>query len=477
MKKIFTLIATALMAVSVNAKEEVSTFNPWSSSVTVEGKTFTLAGGWNGAGTNYTFGENDDKTAFDYVYIKYSGATGSPNFGIVYNEWLKTESWGESFVTITTGIPDGSGTVGIKLDKESVMQHGNAKENGQGIGDVYAKHVSGVQIQSGNAAATVTIEGVWFGTATEFAADGGDVPVRPSSGGTLTMWEGSLAFPDGWSASTTIDAKYFEVAEVGDVIRCKITPSGEPNFVFKHMDWSDYTELDGTKTYSADKTVVEATIASEDVLTYLKKNGFRIQGINFTLTSVELFVPLTYQEGKALTVSDNGNILSTEFQGYSDDAKVVFTCTVTGASGYNGWGNGKLTSIGEAVKVGEFTIKSGDTDPIDNEKSFTLNELKAALDEPGFYKDEKGDKIDTASGLAWSVWGFDEGKCTTVRKSAVIYEVTGFSGPGYQPKTTGIGVVSVGASVKASRYNLAGQKVDESYKGIVIMNGKKVVVK
>ncbi len=39
----------------------------------------------------------------------------------------------------------------------------------------------------------------------------------------------------------------------------------------------------------------------------------------------------------------------------------------------------------------------------------------------------------------------------------------------------GISTVKADANVNAPAYNLAGQKVSESYKGIVIMNGKKVV--
>ena len=177
MKKFFTLMAMAFVALSVSAKEEVELFTPWEGSgVTVDGGTLTIPGGYKGASTN--MGENDDKTAFDYVYMKYTGATGSPNFGIIYNEWVKTETWGEAYATITTAVPDGDGIVAIKLDKETIMKYGSAKEGGTGLGDVYAKHVQQIQIQSGNAAATVTVVGIWFGTREELIADGGDLPIR-----------------------------------------------------------------------------------------------------------------------------------------------------------------------------------------------------------------------------------------------------------------------------------------------------------
>lgn len=42
---------------------------------------------------------------------------------------------------------------------------------------------------------------------------------------------------------------------------------------------------------------------------------------------------------------------------------------------------------------------------------------------------------------------------------------------------TGIKTVKADATENGATYNLAGQKVDENYKGVVIQNGKKVVVK
>lgn len=43
--------------------------------------------------------------------------------------------------------------------------------------------------------------------------------------------------------------------------------------------------------------------------------------------------------------------------------------------------------------------------------------------------------------------------------------------------TTGINNITVDNAKKGVRYNLAGQRVNESYKGVVIENGKKIIVK
>lgn len=42
---------------------------------------------------------------------------------------------------------------------------------------------------------------------------------------------------------------------------------------------------------------------------------------------------------------------------------------------------------------------------------------------------------------------------------------------------TGINNITVDNAKKGVRYNLAGQRVNESYKGVVIENGKKMIVK
>ena len=42
---------------------------------------------------------------------------------------------------------------------------------------------------------------------------------------------------------------------------------------------------------------------------------------------------------------------------------------------------------------------------------------------------------------------------------------------------TGINNITIDNAKKGVRYNLAGQRVNESYKGVVIENGKKIIVK
>ena len=261
----------------------ISKFAPWDGT-SIEGNVITMGAGWKG-GAIYVGG---DMTQFDYVWIKFKNATGTPNFGITYDEWTSNADWGPVFAAVTTAM-DGTGMVGIKLDKKTVMVHGNAETGGVGIGDVYAQHVQQITIQGGNSAASVEVEGIWFGTTAEFVKAGGDVPVRPEAGGALTMWEGELVY-NGWGVSSTIDPKYFEVAEVGDIIYCSVKDvTADYNPIFKYQDWSDFTDIQAT--LAKDETHFEGKIATAEALDYLQKNGLRFQGVGFTLTKVELKVP------------------------------------------------------------------------------------------------------------------------------------------------------------------------------------------
>lgn len=286
MKKFFTLFVGAFMVLSANAKEEISVsgFTPWDN-CTIDGNTITMASGYKGG----AIAIGRDMTAYDYVWIKYNNATGSPNFGITYDEWQYNADWGPVFAS-TTAEMSGSGIVGIKIDKTTVMANGNAETDGVGKGDVYGQHVQQLTIQGQGGEAKVTVEGIYFGTAAEFVADGGDVPVRPEPGGSMTMWEGEMVY-DGWGVSSTVAAKYFEVAEKDDIIYCTVKDTtADYNPIFKNIStWQDLTDIQNTLV--KDENHFEGTIATEDVLAFLKANGLRFQGLGFTLTKVELKVP------------------------------------------------------------------------------------------------------------------------------------------------------------------------------------------
>ncbi|MBO4340340.1 MAG: BACON domain-containing protein [Bacteroidales bacterium] len=104
--------------------------------------------------------------------------------------------------------------------------------------------------------------------------------------GPVVLWDTEAAF-DSWSATIVIPAEKFETVMGDDIIRVFISGKGDDyNPIFKHAeDWSDWTELQGTKV-DADG-YFEATVP-DGAVDELKEKGLRFQGVGFTITKVIL---------------------------------------------------------------------------------------------------------------------------------------------------------------------------------------------
>ncbi len=290
MKRIFTFLVAAFMAVCANASvmaDEV-----------MAGAEYSYGGTW--AGNWFNQGDmNKDVSEYDYVYIKFSGVTGKVNFGIVYSEWLKKEAWGDSFYQDVVTISEEAGVVGIALEKTKTYAVGIDGVDNEFKGDIYAKHVRQLFVQDQGVASTIKVEGIWYGSKEEFE---------------------------------------------------EMKNANTPN----------------------------------------------------------------YGEPKEIAFDEYGNILASEFEGLSDEAKIEFTILVEGeATNANGsivgWGIGNIKSLKGSVDVGNLNLmKVGD-----NVYTYTLKQLRAALeDEPDQYDRQ---------GLYWNVW--NQGNATCSRKSVVAYDV------------------------------------------------------
>lgn len=192
-------------------------------------------------------------------------------------------------------------------------------------------------------------------------------------------------------------------------------------------------------------------------------------GGTITAKKVTITTKMNYvTEGRNIAFDEWGSILASEFNGLSDDAKIVFTYNCAGeVSEYPGWGCGQLKSIDQSIDLN----RNFPMGPVgDNTETMTLADIKDALnagpDQYGRY------------GLYWNVWGQGEGKATVTRVSVKAYEVAGFTGEGYKDPTsagsgTGIENITVQPEGNGAAYNIAGQRVNSTAKGLVIRNGKK----
>ncbi|MDE6355104.1 MAG: hypothetical protein K2L56_08665 [Prevotella sp.] len=100
-----------------------------------------------------------------------------------------------------------------------------------------------------------------------------------------------------------------------------------------------------------------------------------------------------------------------------------------------------------------------------NQKDFTALEATTAYEEDG-------------SNYRWTwTWNIEAGNTYVLTERGGTGRLSGF---GYTSNGTGTGIQNVAAektTVDTPAYNLAGQKINDSFKGIAVKNGKKVVVK
>lgn len=171
---------------------------------------------------------------------------------------------------------------------------------------------------------------------------------------------------------------------------------------------------------------------------------------------IEFFAVKKYGTPKSVAFDEYGNILASEFDGYSDDAQVKFTYTVTTTLGeqghFNGWGIGAVKDIG-CTSDGLEINKAAEGD---NVLVTTLGEIKSLLS----IKDQY-DRF----GLNFNVWPVNDNRdgvfaITVTRKSVTIAEVV----------TTAMRPVATGSEVvKTEYYNLAGVRSAEPSKGMNVV--------
>lgn len=219
-------------------------------------------------------------------------------------------------------------------------------------------------------------------------------------------------------------------------------------------DWSRYNKLtvviesynnDYGKVYfknTSDATIAEQTFSTISSQTSVTVNFDPTQATSVKQVAIQgkasgdvikvsrvyLTEAIEYEEtGTAIEYDQWGNILASEFEGYEDNAKVVFTYTTTGeltnASGsIVGWGTGSITSLGDnSIKVADVPIKALG----ENTLTFTLGELRTAL--------EAGPDEYDRYGLYWNM--YPQGNSTSTRTSVMIYKAKTTTSPSFSAVT------------------------------------------
>ena len=283
MKKFFTLVIAACAAFSASAKQNLDLFSPWGGTCILEGTTYTFDGSWAGAGLwlgTEIDGVNTwcDASAYDYAYIAYSNHTGGDiSFGVCYNHWEKTESWGDVYTTVSKKADMPEGIVAIKLDKTSASDGGKT----------YAEEIRQLQLQDAGTAGSITIDEVAFITEEEYqailAGQGTTVKTKefglPGDAGVIEMTEGENAA--GWYASSWLGLE--NIADEGYTCFVLEVASAAAPFQVLAQNWPDGVQrVQKFEATTEPITVVYYIGEGEDQLAGLGQ--FAFQNMNITDT-------------------------------------------------------------------------------------------------------------------------------------------------------------------------------------------------
>ena len=480
MKKLFTLMAMALVAMSASAAQLDLTLEDlgsgWSSSYDAATKTITYDDAWTGRG--WWLGEAD-YSAYDNVVIDFEDQPIGVQVVIEYN--------GGQANTVQ-GIGAGVTQVIATLDAE-----GKAS-------------VKQIYIQS-KAKGAVVLKRAYVATADDVVKE----PVKDvvlSSGDDLTLAAGGFGWncPQGWIALdlTDYNTVVFEIASVegGAKATVQLVPAAGGEAENQEIPFI---------------TSAEAQTYAFDISTYKTLNQFAYQNTNKGADEEETAI----KESKVVVTKVY--ITAKERSEFPENP-----------SAGGGEGGEAATLIDYPTKKDGITLNQDgtctyatvkihtNTDAIDGIKfanSYTaegaLNNNYATLEVDGGFK--KGDKIEIAGAfnnsdetkksavdlftvdgttptVLFTTKQFVNGKLVADDPESETYTLTADADKLYlgrngntatfvtllkvvRDSATGIQEIPVKVVFNDAIYNLAGQKVNETYKGIVIKNGKKYIQK
>lgn len=219
MKKIFTLAAAVMAALTINAKEDIDI-----SSIATDG-VVTFNGGWQWKGITYSTNDESgattyaDKSAFKYVVFEYStGTCADVNVIAQYLPDGTTGQWGANYynTTASNSVNGKGGILAVQLDPE------------------HSDSLNAIALQNQNTSGTITITSAYFATQEEYDAAKAEADkIEKTADLDVTGGEHALKAGDwGWDSKwldkdvTDFNTIVFEIASVTG--HGKITVQGQP---------------------------------------------------------------------------------------------------------------------------------------------------------------------------------------------------------------------------------------------------------
>lgn len=470
MKKIFTLIAMALMAVGANAQTKIfDAANEAWSSVDLEGTTTVGDVTWYGGGNASI--ASGSKTFADEVQwtarIKFGGKSTFKSGSTLVRVFTFTPTKSGKVKVYCVGGGAGDRTTYISqsitsTDRDTETAIGSFKSTEQAIGIAEATVEAGemVYVWADN---NVGIYGITF---EEVATEAADATFSLTNTNINTYQTSQIKVNskpglDGLTMKNlTFDNNVISIDETG-----KITPvaAGTSAITFT-TDAVDGKYKAGTASLSI--TVTAATLDEQESVSATSTWDWSKFGV------------------LEIKLDDNTNPKKTDEFVLSNVITYGY-CTTIGTD----FGNAKALKVKMEYPVRGGSYCQGASIKIN---TTVAGKLSVTYSNTGTRTDEAQRRYLNVNGTNYGTGTMDPEQITTDDIPVAAGEVTisGRMGSDTEPQflryykivftksdTDGIADVKVIAEQNAPAYNLAGQKVDKSFKGVVIQNGKKMIQK
>ena len=479
MKKIFTLIAAALMAVGANAMEDIdlNKINGFEF-----GKSLTL-GEWDWKGATISTGElvvdNDAKTAddsgvtyfdasaYDYIVIYYSACQGNVLLLSQYNCLGTVGQWGAEF----------------NQESASVNATTEATYAALKLNPDLKNKINQVVLQGGAGGGSITVDAAWFMTEAEWEevkpAPAQTKDLFGSFSATTTNGDGSKTFTEtsksyGWFGAWLggFDASEF------DYFILEIAPTSEVGVqvLIQHPTGADIVGV-----AQAGETILKVALDPE------RKNAINQIGLqniapgSFTLTAA-YFATQDYVDNMAKPTTSE--LAISGFNVWKEEGTETPRADFDPATG-------KITmGGGEQGGGGSWWFGSKDCSDFDN-FVLELENTPAGGKVVVQYKDGSTDECEFGVGATAVVIPLDADKKSEIQQvwvqgndgNSFTMTKAYFAAESATPEANigtienGISNIQVAKTQNGAIFNLAGQQVSKAVKGVYIQNGKKFVVK
>lgn len=337
-----------------------------------------------------------------------------------------------------------------------------------------------------NADDVTTVEGTGFTATFAAGTNTNNSPKYYTSGTAVRMYEGNTLT----ISSTTKNITKIEITFSGDGYSNLSLTNGQTG-TYKSGTWTgssksiEFTNRSSQSRIQSIKVKLDTSDETTKTVTYTKATltGFAKSGDDYYATfssdAVTFFpndvtVNGVVAENNQLTMTSGEEDLFTSGTVTIDDKEV---------KGYYVPANTGVLINAIDASVTYYTVANKTVDAIDNRFNMLYPASKAMSDLGDSYYFYKlaYDDYSAKTGLGF-YWGADNGAAFTAKTNGAYLAVPKSSGSAksgfrFDGTTTGVNTINAKTTTNDVIYNIQGQRVGASYKGLVIVNGKKMMRK